>query len=131
MNMKFFLPMVPPTITAQEHKVSIRNGRPVFYDPPELVQAKVKLLSHLLKYQPDAPLTGPLRLVTQWCFPVRGKHHDGEPKATKPDTDNLQKALKDCMTKAGFWKDDAQVTSEIVEKFYANIPGIYIQVSEL
>ena len=131
MNMKFFLPMVPPTITAQEHKVRVRNGRPMFYDPPELLQAKEKLISHLLKHQPDAPMTGPLRLVTQWCFPIRGNHHDGEFKITRPDTDNLQKALKDCMTKARFWKDDAQVASEIVEKFWAKVPGIFIQISEL
>lgn len=51
--------------------------------------------------------------------------------APKPDTDNLQKLLKDCMTARGFWKDDAQVASEICEKFWAERPGIYICVEEL
>lgn len=32
--MNFFLDMIPPTVTAQEHKVMIRRGRPVFYDTP-------------------------------------------------------------------------------------------------
>ena len=41
------------------------------------------------------------------------------------------KLLKDCMTKAGFWKDDSQVASEITEKFYGIYPGIYIKVREL
>ena len=49
----------------------------------------------------------------------------------KPDTDNLVKLLKDCMTKVGFWKDDAQVTRDIVEKFWADIPGIYIRIKEM
>ena len=49
-------------------------------------------------------------MVTKWCFP-KGKHSDGEYKATKPDTDNLQKMLKDVMTEVGFWKDDALVAS--------------------
>ena len=35
------------------------------------------------------------------------------------------------MTEVGFWKDDAQVASEIIEKFYARIPGIYIRVEQL
>lgn len=35
------------------------------------------------------------------------------------------------MTAAGFWKDDAQVASEICEKFWAEVPGIYVCVEEL
>lgn len=52
-------------------------------------------------------------------------------KDTRPDTDNLQKLLKDCMTACGYWRDDAQVASEISEKFWATLPGIYIKVEEL
>ncbi|MBE6902906.1 MAG: RusA family crossover junction endodeoxyribonuclease, partial [Ruminococcaceae bacterium] len=52
-------------------------------------------------------------------------------KLTKPDTDNLNKLLKDCMTKLGFWKDDALVASEIIEKFYGEIPGVYIRIEVL
>lgn len=35
------------------------------------------------------------------------------------------------MTAAGFWKDDALVASEIVEKFWAQRPGIYIKIEVL
>lgn len=35
------------------------------------------------------------------------------------------------MTTVGFWKDDALVASEIVEKFWAEIPGIYIRIEEI
>jgi Holliday junction resolvase RusA-like endonuclease len=35
------------------------------------------------------------------------------------------------MTDLGFWKDDALVTSEIIEKFWAEVPGIYISIQEL
>ena len=30
MAIEFFMPMEPPTITAQEHKVTVINGKPVF-----------------------------------------------------------------------------------------------------
>ena len=68
--------------------------------------------------------------MVKWCFP-RGRHGNGEYRTTRPDTDNLQKLLKDCMTAAGFWKDDALVASEIVEKFWADVPGIYVRIEEL
>lgn len=127
---EFFMAMEPPTITHQEHKVTIVNGRPVFYDPPELEAAKEKLIGNLYKYRIMAPYRTGVRLIAKWCFPKNG-HKDGEYRITKPDTDNLQKMLKDCMTLVGFWKDDALVASEITEKFWAEKPGIYIRIEEL
>lgn len=130
MVMEFFMAMDPPTVTYQEHKVKIVNGKPVFYAPPELKAARQKLIGHLRKYTPGEPKGNGVRLLVKWCFP-KGGHSDGEYRITKPDTDNLQKLLKDCMTQLGFWKDDCLVASEIVEKFWAEIPGIYIRIEDL
>lgn len=129
--MEFFLPMIPPTATHQEKRVRMVKGKPAFYDPPEVADARAKLTAYLAGYRPEAPLEGAVRLVVKWCFPLCGKHHDGEYRTTRPDTDNLQKLLKDCMTAVGFWKDDAQVASEVAEKFWAEIPGIYICAEEI
>ncbi len=127
---QFFLPMIPPTITAQEHKITMKKGKPIFYDPPELKEARNKLTVHLAKYAPDKPYSVGVRLIVKWLFP-KGAHRDGEYRTTRPDTDNLQKALKDCMTKCGFWKDDCLVASEICEKFWADIPGIFVKIEVL
>ncbi|WP_300804055.1 RusA family crossover junction endodeoxyribonuclease [uncultured Acetatifactor sp.] len=130
MAIKFFMAMEPPTATHQEHKVAVIKGRPVIYDGPELKAARQKLLAHLAKHKPRKQIETGCRLMVKWCFP-KGSHGQGEYRTTKPDTDNLQKLLKDCMTVCGFWKDDALVASEIVEKFWADPPGIYIQIEEL
>ena len=130
MGLEFFLPMIPPTTTHQEKQVRVLNGKPVIYEPAELKAARAKLTAHLAKQRPAKPATGAVRLVVKWCFP-RGRHGDGQYKTTRPDTDNLQKLLKDCMTDLGFWKDDALVASEIVEKFWAELPGIFIRIEEL
>lgn len=130
MATEFFMAMEPPTVTAQEHKVTVINGKPVFYDPPEVKAAKEKLISHLYKHRIMGPYREGVRLITKWCFP-RGRHKDGSYRTTKPDTDNLQKLLKDCMTLCGFWTDDALVASEVAEKFWAEVPGIYIRIEEL
>ena len=130
---QFFMPMIPPTITHQQKKVRVVKGKPIFYEPDELKVARTKLMSHLGSHLPDGhkTITKSVQLVTKWCFPITGKHYDGEYKYTKPDTDNLQKLLKDCMTAVGFWKDDALVASEITEKFWADTPGIFICINEL
>ena len=129
--MEFFMAMIPPTITHQEKKVQVVNGRPRFYEPDELKAARQKLTAYLGQHVPEEPYQGGIQLIVKWCFQTKGRHKDGEYRITKPDTDNLQKLLKDCMTSVGFWSDDAQVASEIVEKFWAEIPGIYIRVTEL
>ena len=90
-----------------------------------------KLTAHLAGHVPDQKYTGAVRLVTKWLFPVTGKHQNGEYKTTRPDTDNLQKMLKDVMTDLGYWKDDALVVSEITEKFWAERPGIYVCIENI
>lgn len=130
MTTEFFMAMEPPTCTYQEKQVAVIKGKPVFYDPPEVRTARLKLTANLAKYRPAEKYVCGIRLIVKWCFP-KGRHRNGEYRVTRPDTDNLQKLLKDCMTAAGFWKDDALVASEIVEKFWAEVPGVYIQIEEL
>lgn len=133
MQIEFFMAMEPPTITAQEHKIVIRNGRPVFYDPPELMTARQKLTDYLALHRPDKKIRGPVELVVTWCFPTPNDRLDSQYKITKPDTDNLNKLLKDCMTQLGFWNDDAQVCREIIEKYWVKTSpsGIFVRIRQL
>lgn len=128
---EFFMPMIPPETTAQQKKVRVVNGKPIFYDPSDVVKAREKLTAHLSKHVPDSKYLGPVRLTVKWLFPIVNGHQNGEYKWTKPDLDNSNKILQDAMTKLGFWKDDSYVASLIVEKFWAKVPGIYIRVEEL
>lgn len=128
--LEFFMSMVPPTVTAQEHRVQVVNGHVVVYEPQKLKDARQKLEAHLIRHRPESAITDGVRLTVKWLFP-KGRHRDGEYRITRPDTDNLQKLLKDCMTSCGYWKDDALVCSEIVEKFWAATPGIWIRVEKI
>jgi len=127
----FFMAMIPPTMTHQEKQVRVVNGKPVFYEPQELKAVREKLRAHLGRHVPEEKFTGPVRLTTWWCFPVTGNHCNGEYKISRPDTDNMVKMLKDVMTELHFWKDDAQVASEVIEKYWAELPGIYVRVESL
>ena len=129
---EFFMPMERvPTVTHQEKKVRVVAGRPRFYEPAELRAARAGLRASLHPHRPAAPLQGPLRMVAKWCFAPGAGHRAGSWRTTRPDTDNLDKLLKDCMTAEGFWQDDAQVASEICEKFWLVPSGVYIRVEQL
>ena len=126
--MEFYLNITPPTVTAQEHKVRIIGNRPIFYDTPKLKAARASFESLLRKHKPELPLEGPIALTVCWYFATKTRK-EGTWRITRPDTDNLQKLLKDCMTRTGFWKDDAQVCQEKVSKRWSrNKPGISIKV---
>ena len=131
--MKFFLNISPPRATAQEKQVRIMpNGRPVFFDNRRVKEARALLTEALKRFAPAAPMEGPVALTSTWYYPTSKKKQDGLYKITRPDTDNLQKLLKDCMTAVGFWKDDAQVVSEHVEKRWSvERPGIEITITAM
>lgn len=121
---RFFMPMIPPTKTNQEKGINFKSRR--IYTTDELKDAEAKFDAHLFSHRPDEPLTGAVRLLVHWMFPVTGKHKDGEWKTTKPDIDNAVKTLIDRMTRLGYWKDDAQIVGLLIEKRYSKIPGVYI-----
>ena len=128
---QFFLPMIPPTVTAQQKGETIRCGKIHHYEKPEVTAVREKFKANLAKHIPERPFEGAVRLVTQWIYPITADHKDGEYKTTKPDTDNALKLFKDVMTDLKFWKDDAQVASEITEKFYGKVTGIFVKVEEI
>lgn len=130
--MKLFLLMEPPTVTAQQAKVAVVENRPMFYKPEKVKAARQMLIRHLKPFKPPSPYEGAIELHVIWLFPKGKSHKHNEWRITKPDTDNLEKMLKDCMTEVGFWKDDAQVVKEIVEKRWSDDPtGISIEMDKL
>ncbi len=131
MKTEFFMPMITPEKTYQEKQVSVIKGKPVFYEPAELKEVRAKLQAHLSRHVPEKKYIGAVRLTVKWCFPITGKHRNGEYRITRPDLTNLQKMFEDVMTDLGYWTDDALIASEIVEKFWADLPGIYVMIEDL
>ena len=125
----FILDFNPPTVTHQEKRWTVRNGKPVSYEDSRLADAREKLTAYLNQAKPEKPFTGPLFLSVVWMF--QRDRDTPEWKLTKPDTDNLNKLLKDCMTQTGFWIDDAQVCHEQISKLWTDTPGIIITIGQL
>ena len=135
--MRFKLKMIPPTATAQQKGEQIIGGRIHHYKKKNVRQAEAILRDALLPYLPAEPIVDkPIRLSVLWMFPYpksARKHKPGHSrwKITRPDTDNLNKLLKDVMTDMGFWKDDALISLENIQKAYDDEPGIRISITTM
>lgn len=116
------IPGEPVRVTEQQHRIGGKkaNGQRIVYRDKRLEAAREELLEELKQYRNMDTLEGPIYLKVIYGFPTADPKKIGTWKITRPDTDNLQKMLKDCMTEAGYWKDDAQVVMEEVIKIWVD-----------
>ena len=117
-----------------------RGAHAGVYDPGTADGWKALVAHASTQHRPAQPLRGPLSVSIDLFFPrpkklMRRRDPDGPVRHTaKPDRDNVEKAILDAMTNAGWWCDDAQVCAGEVRKFYAakdGRPGAEIRVKEL
>lgn len=135
MLIDFVIPGEPPRATAQGKRMRIVNGRPMFYKSAELKAAEELYYYHALTALPHGwkPMEKPVRLFVAFCFGTDDKRKVGTWKTTRPDTDNMVKALKDALTRAEVWVDDSQVVDEHTTKSWwsRENAGIHVQIEEL
>lgn len=142
--MKFFLDLKPPTVTAQMHRITVKDvlekgpdgksktvKKPRVFRGAKVNETRALFATHLAQHIPMPAYTGPLRVITKWLFPVIRGHRNGSYKSSRPDLDNINKILFDCMTELKFWHDDAQIASLVVEKFWADKCGIIVEITEI
>ena len=129
--MQIFIPMKKlPTATDQEKGFNSKTK--TVYRKPQAQMDRQKLRDLLAHHVPHRTLIKvPIRITVIWCFPITGRHHPGEPKITRPDTQNMCKGLYDVMTELGFWDDDSRVCEEHLSKCYSDLPGLYIEYEEI
>ena len=107
-------------------KVSVR-----MYDPGTAEGWKSCVAIAARDHLPPEPIAGPVALTLLFRFPRPKSHFTKKglrPDApiyvtSKPDADNAAKAVMDCLTQLGAWKDDAQIVALDVTKVYGDRPG--------
>ena len=120
-----------PTGTSQQKGVRIVRGKPMFYEKSKLKSAETEFINALKPFRPKYPSDKPIKLTIWFAFDTKNKKKWGQPKPTRPDTDNYLKLFKDCMTNVGFWNDDAQVVDERVFKTYAEKATVMVRWEEI
>lgn len=125
-----YLPINPPTATAQMKGLRIVNGHAHFFEKKPVSQAKALLKDQLLKFVPDHPIEGAVRLDVTFAFGTKDrKKQRQEFRTTRPDIDNLFKGLADCMTDLGFWNDDSQIVSLSLRKLWVPVEDAHLSIT--
>jgi Holliday junction resolvase RusA-like endonuclease len=119
-----------------------RGGQARVYDPGTAEGWKGAIALAARSHLPVEPLQGPVRVSIELRFRrprahyVAGKPERGlRPRAPalhtgKPDRDNCEKALLDCLTQLGMWHDDGQVCGGEVSKIYGDAPGARVVIEQ-
>lgn len=139
----FDLPIDPSVLTtAQEKGVRIikgRNGKcfPSFFKKAKAVENERMLMDILPKFKPlEDPIKKSDRTFVQLSIIYYFPHTSSSPKwmkdcvapmTSRPDVDNISKAMIDCMTKCGYWEDDSQLNLSLA-KFRSPNPHINVSI---
>lgn len=132
---------VPTDPVAQPRpRATVVAGRPRIYNPNTTKDYKQQILNLFVQVPGRIPEGVPVRVIIEYFFSrpkslQRKKDSDGTVLHTKkPDLDNLNKAVLDAISAAGFWHDDRQVVDLRSRKFYTakgDSPMVRITVEEI
>lgn len=137
MELTFTIRCNPPKQTAQSVSRIFRRKDGTPFIGKKNNTSKSELLCLLKDYVPEKPFTGAVELIISWCYAWRASEPKKNRKlgykycTTKPDVDNICKQLNDCMTRLGYWIDDALVAKLTFEKMWCEEPHITITIREL
>jgi len=135
---KITLPIIPTAQMRARH--ANRGGFPVTYKAKKQVESEQGIMQLLEKYRPEKPLEGAIRITICAYLPIPQSKpqwwKDAADKGyifhiVKPDKDNLEKNILDCMTKLSFWHDDCQIITGLTKKEYSANPRWYIEVDNI
>ena len=117
-------------------RAAVVAGRARLYTPAKTASWEQSAAQVMRKLWAQAPYEGPVHLVILACSSrpkrlLRKKDPDGRMlRPTKPDVDNVAKAVADAMVKAGVLRDDVQVTTLTARSLYvARDEGPRVEVS--
>lgn len=109
-------------------KACIRGRHAGVYDPGTADDWKTVVRNAALAQWDRRIIEVPVTVLMQFHLPRPKSHYkrdelrDNAPSwvTTKPDLDNLEKAVLDALTNIGLWRDDAQVVGVLKTKSYAD-----------
>lgn len=133
----FTVPGVP--VAKGRPRVTIRGGRPRAYTPEKTEKYEnLVRLAFIEKYGETVPASGPITIEIDAFFPIPKSFSKNKrqrallgliQKTTKPDLDNVQKAILDGLNGVAF-ADDSQIYEIHARKAFSTTPRADIVITE-
>lgn len=135
-SLHFHVPGVP--VAKGRPRTVVRGKFASHYTPKPTVQYENLVKAQAAQaMQGRPPMEGPCALTIIACFPwpksttkKRRAAVDGAWKDTKPDVDNVLKAVKDAMNGV-VYRDDSQIATVTASKVLHDVPGLRVIVQSL
>jgi len=129
--MRHELIVMGKAIAQPRHRASCRGGFARMYLPSAHPVHDFKRRIMAVAESKTIPrIEGPVRLDLLFAF-AQPKGRRKQFKISKPDLDNLEKAVMDALTDAGVWCDDAQVVEKHSSKMYGIVDATSIFISPI
>lgn len=136
-----WVPCIPPKTTHHAKRIVFPKGSRFarLADTAGLRDTKAFWYEVLTQIRPASglPVEGPMSLELDLVWPFLTSHSKrfrAQPVAwytTKPDCDNLAKAITDQMVRAGYFANDARIAVLTVTKRHGEQPGVRIVLRTL
>lgn len=120
-------------------RFSAVSGHVRAYESAKARGYKNQLITLAIDHKPQKPLAGEVGIEVVFYMPIPKSFAKNKRSAcelgmirptTKPDLDNMLKAVMDAFS-GHFWMDDKQVVSSREQKFYGEEPRIQIKIYEV
>ena len=141
MNVIYLNVNIIPTKTTHQSALRILKGKggKLFVGKYQKTEFRAWLEEFKLKIKPSRPskpLTGPIEAEIEFYFPYNKSASEKLKKTeswkiTRPDLDNMEKSIFDCLTEQGFIEDDSLVCRKISIKRYSEKPRILIKLTKI
>ena len=138
MRIEFSLSLEPAAKGRPKVMVNPKTGKPIVYTPKKTARFEAKVAAMAQQYFPE-PFRGAVGIRLKFLMPrpkrlMRVRDPDGEvPHVSRPDLDNLEKAIIDGLNGVAFL-DDRQVYAKRSEKVYHaknGFPQVLVAVEEI
>lgn len=120
-----------PVPQARPRAFKTPTGQIRLYDPADCKDWKRTVLAQVLERKPAAPVDGPLRMDLVFDLPrPKSAPKRVQHPTSRPDLDNLLKAIKDAL-RGVVYRDDSQIVALTATKKYGQAPGVSIRVAHV